>query len=105
MSQALADKMEIRRKDNIPDEVRTPDRDKAAKVIDEMWPAHLNEIADESGYSRQHIRNVLSHYYQTEERDEPQRERKENGLTIQVPDNVDKSSYLRGVVDGMDKAH
>ncbi len=106
MSQALHEQYGgIERRENPTKD--TEDRQKMADVIEEMWPAQLNDMADEAGYSRQHCKNVLdSHFRLIERDDEPQTESEDtNGLTIQVPDNVDKSSYLRGLVDGMEKAH
>lgn len=56
-------KPEIRRKDNVPEEHRTPDRDEAAEYIEEMWPATLGDISDESGYSISHVHNTLDKYF------------------------------------------
>lgn len=46
-----------------PDEQRTDARDEAADWIEDMWPATLSDIAEESGFSRQHIRNTLDTYF------------------------------------------
>lgn len=52
----------------VPEEKRTPDKDQAAVWIEDSWPATLTEIAEKSGYSRQHIKNTLVDYF--EEADE-----------------------------------
>lgn len=68
-------KPQIRRKENIPEEARTPDRDKAADAIEDMWPATLGEISDESGYSVSHVHNTLDKYFERyTERDEEEEE-------------------------------
>ena len=56
-------------KDDIPSSERTPGRDEAAEYIQEeviekdRWPMDLTEIADEAGWSRQHIKNTLDAYF------------------------------------------
>lgn len=98
MSQALPEKVDIERKDHIPESDRTEDRDKAAKVIDEMWPAKLQDIAEEAGYSPQHIRNVVSKYYRTIEKDGSSGE-----ITITIPSDVENpQDYLKGLTDAME---
>lgn len=62
---------EPKRKENIPSDIRTPGKDEAADAIDEIiesgrWPMDIKDIADEAGWSRQHIANTLEGYYQTE---------------------------------------
>lgn len=57
-------KPQIRRKDSIPESARTPDRDEAAEYIEDMWPATLSDISDESGYSVSHIHNTLNKYFE-----------------------------------------
>lgn len=107
MSQALADQYKLERKDEIPEDVRTPDRDKAAKVIDDMWPAKLKKIAEEAGYSRQHIKNTIAAYYDmVEYEDEAEEEATEDDtITIEVPSDVETGSYLRGVADSLERAN
>lgn len=96
MSQALPEKVDIERKTNIPEENRTPDRDKAAKVIDDMWPAKVQDIAEEAGYSPQHIRNTLELYYNTVEKDSGE-------ITITIPSDVENPhDYLKGLTDAME---
>lgn len=63
-------KPEIRRKEQIPEEHRTPDRDEAAEYIEDMWPATLGEISDESGYSISHVHNTLDKYFDRVTNDE-----------------------------------
>lgn len=94
---------QLERKANIPEEDRTPDRDNAAEVIDEMWPAALSEIADEAGYSRQHIRNVISLYYVTVE-NEPD-EHSQTPKSITIPDDVEnQEDYLLGWIHSKKRA-
>lgn len=90
----------IQRKDDVPEEYRTDDRDAAAEYITEevveegRWPVTMTQIANETGYSRQHIKNVLEYYFEaTRAKDEPPRQ-------IEVPEDVDAQSYLRGFIDG-----
>lgn len=96
MSQALPEQFDIERKENVPEDDRTPDRDKAAEVIDDMWPAKLDKIAEEAGYSRQHIRNTIDFYYNIME------EEAEEEITITIPSDVEPRSYLKGVTDAME---
>lgn len=112
----------IRRKDNVPDEDRTPARDAAADFIEKeivekgRWAdTPMTEIAEmtadlegtgENGYSRQHIKNTLDAYFEpvrepetkTVEHSHPEGE--SGKITIDVPDDVDTDSYLRGFIDG-----
>lgn len=94
-------------KDPLPDDVRTPDRDNAAEQIqDLMQEGRFEEmskadVADEIGYSRQHVSNVLDTYFQessngTQETVEPQGET----IEITIPENVNKADYLQGFFDG-----
>lgn len=90
----------IRRKAEIPDEVRTEARDRAADAIERMWPADYKAIAQEADYSRQHVKNTLDLYF------EPAREAEDatavvRGHELRIPEDVDEVSYLRGVADGM----
>lgn len=64
VSDKLKNATEVRRKKVIDNDERTRDRDKAADLIEEMWPASLSEIAEESEYSRQHIANTLEYYFE-----------------------------------------
>lgn len=56
-------------KTNIPDSVRTPGKDDAAEYIQDnviekgRWPMDLTDIANEAGWSRQHIANTLDTYF------------------------------------------
>lgn len=52
---------------DVPPSERTEARDDAAEYIEEMWPTTLTEIAEESGYSRQHVKNTLSRYFKPAE--------------------------------------
>jgi len=73
-----------------------------ADFIDDMrqsnqWPLNLSEVAEQTGYSRSHVSNTLEDYY--EQADEPQSESEtvdRDGITITIPDDVDRMSYLRG---------
>lgn len=60
---------EIRRRDNIPESIRTPGKDDAALVIENLiangkWPMTPSDIAEESDWSRSHMRNVLDQYFE-----------------------------------------
>ena len=92
----------IRRKEHVPDSVRTEKKDEAADVIEELWPAPKTEIADVAGCSRTHIDNVLEDYF--EEIQHPGvRTSDGNGrpeVRIEIPDDAEEDSYLRGYFDG-----
>lgn len=87
---------EIERKP-ISKDIRTPDRDEAAQWITEMWPASLSNIADASGYSRQHISNTLKLYFR--EVDETNADQK----TVERPQKPDswEEGYRQGFRDGV----
>lgn len=51
----------------VPEENRTPDKDEAARWIEQLWPTTMTEIAEQSGYSRQHIKNTLVDYFEIDE--------------------------------------
>lgn len=80
MSQAQK-KPNLRRKNSISEEDRTDDRDDAANYIEDMWPATLSEISDESGYSISHIHNTLNLYFEryTDEESQSGRQSRSNG--------------------------
>lgn len=61
---------QIARKDSVSPEHRTEGRTQAAEWIQEhivrarRWPeVTMKQIAEESGWSRQHIANTLEHYF------------------------------------------
>jgi len=87
---------DIERKDTIPPSDRTDARDEAAEVIEQMWPAHLKDIAEASEYSRQHIKNTLDTYFEV--RQPAQSDRFE--LAVDVPEDVDRESFIRGYLKG-----
>lgn len=81
----------------------TEERKKQADVIDELWhtDATISEMAEEAGYSRQHVINTLeSHYNVVERSDETSEEE-----TIEVPKSVlddreKREAFLRGYETG-----
>lgn len=89
---------DIERKDPVPDDARTPERDDAADYIEEMWPADLIEIADAAGYSRQHIRNTLDLYFNYKKSVPTGGDTLD--IEIPIPDGVDGKSYARGYLAG-----
>ena len=115
---------EIRRRDNIPDSIRTPGKDDAALVIENEiangnWPLTPSELAERSDWSRSHMRNVLDQYFEPVEAEVSERGNGEHdgekvnvkvgpepdrGVTrtvrIDIPANVTNSvDYMRGYVD------
>ena len=94
----------------LPEDVRTDGKDDAAKFLwDEIiqpgrWPMPLSDIADESGWSRQHISNTIQTYFEEPE-EETNTVRVATGeetlerAALTIPENVDRQSYLRGYVD------
>jgi hypothetical protein len=50
----------------VPKDLRTPDKDEAARWIESMWDSDttLTDIAEASGYSRQHVSNTLKQYFE-----------------------------------------
>lgn len=95
-------------KDRIDPNERTPGKDQAAEWIQEhvvdpdKWDDYtISQMADESGWSRQHLRNTVQDYFdhiEATENDTSETTVEHNGtdLTITVPNDVDKESYLRG---------
>lgn len=62
---------ELRRKEFVPDDLRTTERDKAADWLEEHIIAEgrwsettIQDIAAESDWSRQHIANTLDSYFE-----------------------------------------
>lgn len=96
----------IRLKENITEDLRTEDRDAAAEFIqkeiigENRWPMTRTEIAEESGWSRQHISNVLRHYF--EEVNQPA-----GDIDTSRFDSVFEAyreGYREGFNDGFDRA-
>ena len=79
-----------------------------ADVLEANWDSGktLKDLADEAGFSRQHAANVLDSHFSMIERDETMIEKDEdtNEITVTIPDDVEPSSYLRGVSDALEKA-
>lgn len=104
------------------DQNRTEGLDEVAQyVVDEIiakgkWPVQMTEIAEETGYSRQHCSNCISRYFrganqtQDQEQTQPAEIRiayVKNGtgiekLEIEIPDRVDPDSYVEGYLAGKD---
>lgn len=71
VSASLKEADRIERRTHVPDKHRTPERSKVADWIEEHaaddWQEWTHqEIADETGYSRQHVDNVVEYYFQPE---------------------------------------
>lgn len=114
-------------KANIPDSARTPGKDDAAEYIQSevldkgRWPMDLTDIADEAGWSRQHIANTLDSYFTFKENgnsldvetitDELETDTLPVELvaemgTIQIPDDVyDPMDFVRGWIVGWFARH
>lgn len=95
----------IRRKENVPESVQTQGKDQAAQIIQEKidngeWPVPLTELADETEWSRSHYQNTIKDYFETVD-ETPEPKPVMNGeLTIPIPGDVDKDSYVRGWIEG-----
>lgn len=110
MSQSHDLPQQIEAKERIPESVRTTGKDEAADyIINEVlergrWPMPLTEIADESGWSRQHIRNTLTDYFQEatgEKTNGPELTPANDGRSITVPESVENlGDFLAGVEAG-----
>lgn len=102
MSEQFPREAEIERVEN-PDP-DTEERRDAAETIAELWDtdATFTDIADESGYSRQHIVNTLHSHFRIVDHDNGAKATDE--LVIQIPCDVDRESYVRGVFEGYMKA-
>lgn len=116
MSQNSLERPTLRRKDPVPEEVRTEDRDEAAEYIDRMWPAKLSEIAEESGFSVSHVHNTLDKYFERVNEEEERRSTLPEGggngnetvalpdTPVQIPDDIEsvreRRAYLRGWANG-----
>lgn len=103
----------IERKDNVPDNVRTPGKDDAAEKIQRLiidkgkWPMPYSHIAEEIDWSRQHVKHTVQDYF--EEVDTNNKEKTDGGTTteklrgktLEIPEDVENvNDYLRGVIDG-----
>lgn len=69
VSDEIRNAAQIRRRTRVPPEDRTPDRTQVADWIEEhaagewsRWSA--SQVAEETSYSRQHVDNVLQHYFE-----------------------------------------
>lgn len=77
-----------------PEAEQTPERDAAADwlethvLADGRWPVSYSQLADESEWSRQHMTNVVRHYFQEVDPDRDSR----------FDDEFD--AYRRGYRDG-----
>lgn len=116
MAQSRLERPEIVRKDPVPEEVRTEERDEAADYIEEMWPAKLSEIAEESGFSVSHVHNTLDKYFTRLDGDESRRSVNGGGgerpktqappadVPVEIPDDIEtvreRRAYLRGWANG-----
>lgn len=99
----------LRRKSAVPPSDRTEERDAAADWIEQnvieqgRWPMTYTEIAEETGWSRQHISNTISDYFTTEtseaETDPEAPQEKGDGR-----DNEIFRVYRTGVQDGIELA-
>jgi len=114
----------IELKDSIPSNVRTPGKDDAAEYIQEevvekgRWPMDLNKIAEEAGWSRQHIKNTIDDYFIVGNGGEDETKSKVVE-TVSVPDEIardviyleipkdvtDPEDYVRGWFSGRLKAY
>lgn len=74
---------------------RTPDKAEAAEWIENMWPATLSEIAEASGYSRQHIKNTLVDYFRIADA-----ESESQNVRMEKPNSDLQAAYRAGYRDG-----
>lgn len=96
----------IRLKDSIPNNVRTPGKDDAAEYIQSevldkgRWPMDYSEMAEESGWSRQHLKNTIDAYFSEETAKNGDAELQANRfqIDVDVPADVDAESYIRGYI-------
>lgn len=98
---------DIQRKDDIEKHRRTEGKTEAADWIEEniisegRWPVNLEDMAEESGWSRQHIAGTLRDYFEVAG----------GGFSISanegrahiefdIPGDVEEDSYIRGYMRG-----
>jgi len=102
------------RKDSVSDDVATPAKEDAANQLPELWGLSLSEIAQHLDYSRQHIKNTVDGYFvvyddrptdvpdseiiEPNAEPEPEPEADVSELPIDIPDDVDRESYIKGYV-------
>lgn len=106
----------IVRKSEVDESKTTPAKDDAADQIEEYWGIPLSDIAEQSGYSRQHIKNALDDYFDLfDSRDDAPQEANvikptsqqvsQNGGTapqppgnfdIEIPPDTHADSYMAG---------
>lgn len=97
----------------VPDSVRTSGKDEVAAYIQEeiieqdRWPVDMTTIAEETGYTRQHIANTLKDYF--ERVDGPRGvvgpldetvDTEPHHMDIEIPVAADDRSYLWGYLQG-----
>jgi hypothetical protein len=107
---------------SVHEDDRTPARDDCADRIKELWGLTLSEIGQQSGYSRQHVKNTLDDYYEVfesesdvpdevqaesviepKDRDEISRFETPSGqFGIDIPADADAEAYLKGYSIGGD---
>lgn len=101
---------QIRRKDIVAESKRTEGKDQVANYIEDeivaegRWPVAMTEIAEECGYTRQHVANTLRDYF--EPVGGPRMTPRDMGPTepetmeIEVPVRAEKQSYMWGYLQG-----
>lgn len=98
---------DIVRKDHVPKEDRTKGKDQAADWIQEnviergRWPMDMQEIAEECGYSRQHVTNTIRDYFEVAGAPiEMELEGERAHIEFDVPPTDDPDAYVRGYLRG-----
>lgn len=106
---------DLQRKKFVASDYRTDERDRAAdwfeqEILDkDRWPLNLSQLEEESEWSRQHIKNVLDHYFEVVDEEtgaksevtgRPVIDGERVELSVTIPGDVEVEAYLRGFIAG-----
>lgn len=67
------------------------------------WPVDYTELAENTKWSRSHYQNTVRDYFEPAARGESKTDGGNAMVTISVPEGVDRKSYLKGWIDGMEQ--
>jgi hypothetical protein len=98
---------EIRRKDHVLPEDRTEGKDDVADFIEReiveagRWPMDMQDVAEEVGYSRQHVTNTIRDYFEVDGAPvEIAVDGNRAHIEFDVPPTDDPDAYVRGYLRG-----
>ena len=99
MAQIAYDKDLVRVDNPEPD---TEERRAVVPIIEDMWPASPEEIAEQTDFSHGHVRNTLSSHFRFVDPDESKES--DDFETITIPSDVqNKADFLKGYTEAMQR--